>query len=110
MDYDPYAPPKSSSRPESAETQRSQISQTGLALGLGTFGMIAWLMPICGAPISICGLILGIKGLSGPKSGVAVVAVVLCAIGLGLSLINGVIGAQMAMNGQNELINQLKGQ
>lgn len=70
------------------------------ALVLGIVGMLGWCLPLCGFPINLVGLILGIMDLKGPKRTLAVWGVVLCSIGLGLTVINAIIGAVMALNGQ----------
>ncbi len=100
----PYEAPRSdlSGNPEPG------AGKPGLALGLGIFGLIAWFIPIVGLPVTISGIILGVKALSGPKKGLAVAAVILCGIGLFLAAINMAMGAYLGATGQHDLINQLK--
>lgn len=70
---------------------------------LGIVSTIAWLIPIFGAPISIVGLIMGILGVKSSKKWMAVVGIALCGITLIAAVINGVLGAMMAINTINEL-------
>ena len=70
---------------------------TSLVLGIAS--LLAWLFPFLGLPVSIVGLILGILGLRSPRSGMATGGIVTSGIGLGLSLINAILGAIMAVRG-----------
>src|SRR3989338_8991438 len=47
---------------------------TGLVLGI--IGLVAWFIPLIGAPITIIGLVFGIKGLKSLKRGVAIAGIV----------------------------------
>jgi hypothetical protein len=70
------------------------------SLCLGLFGLLAWLLPIIGLPTTITGLVLGIKSVSGPRKGMATAGIVLCIIGLVLSIANAAIGAYLGATGQ----------
>src|SRR5262245_11372449 len=74
------------------------------SLVLGCIGMIGWLLPIIGLPVTITGLVLGIKGLNSRNNGQAVAGVTLSVIGLILSVANAAIGAYMAATGQHPLV------
>ena len=63
------------------------------SLALGIFSLLAWLLPICGFPISVTGLILGIISTDSSKRNLAIAGIVMSAIGLILTVLNGVIGA-----------------
>jgi hypothetical protein len=78
---------------------------TGLVLGI--IGLIAWFIPLVSAPITIIGLVFGIKGLKSLKHKMAVVAIVLSSIGLFLTIVNASIGAYMGATGQNSVVNKL---
>jgi hypothetical protein len=73
------------------------------SLCLGLFGLIAWFLPIIGLPVTITGLVLGIKSLNGPRNGMATTGIVLCIIGLVLSTANAAIGAYLGATGQLHL-------
>ena len=71
------------------------------SLVLGIVGLLAWLIPLFGAPITIVGVVLGIKGMAKPEGkGMAIAGVVLCIIGLVLTIINASIGAHLGATGQ----------
>ncbi len=74
---------------------------------LGIIGLIAWLIPIIGLPVTITGLVKGIKAWNSSKHTIAVVGVVLCIIGLVLSIINMAIGAYLGATGQHPLVNEM---
>jgi len=67
---------------------------------LGIIGLIAWFIPLFGMPITIVGLVLGIKGKNSSKKGMAIAGIVMCIIGLVATLINGSIGAYLGATGQ----------
>jgi 4-amino-4-deoxy-L-arabinose transferase-like glycosyltransferase len=78
------------------------------AIVLGVVGLFAWILPIVGLPLNLVGLSLGIKALGRGKSGMAVAAIVLCSIGLALTLANAILGAYLGATGQHALVNELK--
>lgn len=63
------------------------------SLVLGIISLIAWIIPLIGAPVSIIGLVLGVK-----KKYTA--GIVLNVIGLVLTVANAAIGAYMGATGQ----------
>jgi len=67
------------------------------SLILGIFGLFAWFLPIIGAPVTIVGLVLGINSMKGPKRALAIAGVVLCIIGLLATMVNGALGAYLAV-------------
>ena len=74
------------------------------SLVLGIIGMLGWCLPLCGLPLTIVGLILGILDRNGPKRNLAIWGIVLCSIGLTLSIINAIIGVIMALSGNHSLV------
>lgn len=84
--------------PESAT--RAGGSKAIASLCLGLFGLVAWFLPIIGLPVTITGLVLGIKSLNGARNGMATAGIVLCIIGLVLSTANAAIGAYLGATGQ----------
>lgn len=60
---------------------------------LGIIGLISWALPIIGAPVTIIGLIFGIKGRSSNHKKLATAGIVLCIIGLFATVVNGAIGS-----------------
>ena len=69
------------------------------SLVLGIIGLFAWLLPIAGLPITIVGLICGIKGRSSDSPKMATAGIVMSIIGLVFTIINMSIGAFMGANG-----------
>lgn len=65
------------------------------SLILGIIGMVAWLLPIAGLPVNIVGLALGTRGRRSSARALATWGVVLSSIGLGLSIVNAVLGILM---------------
>jgi hypothetical protein len=71
--------------------------------------MGAWIQSICGAPVTITGLVLGILGIKGnTKRGTAIAGVILCSIGLLLTTANAANGAYLGATGQMHLFNGVK--
>jgi len=75
------------------------------SLVLGILGIFGWCIPIVGLPMAIVGLILGVKDLDSPKRGIAIAGIVLCGIGVVLSIVNGAIGAYLAVTGRHPFVN-----
>jgi hypothetical protein len=63
-------------------------------------------VPLIGLPITVVGLVLGANDLQSPHRRAARIGVILCIIGLGLSLINAAVGAYLGATGQHGLINE----
>lgn len=83
------------------EPQNSKGNGKAVAsLVLGIIGLIAWIIPIIGAPINIVGLVMGIKNRTGKNKGLAIAGIVLCIIGLIATIVNGAIGAYKGATGQ----------
>ena len=61
---------------------------------LGVMGVVAWIIPFVGFPINIIGLILGIVGIkpTAANRGMATAGVVMCSIGLVLTILNSIAG------------------
>lgn len=68
-----------------------------IALVMGVLGLCAWLLPICGFPLSLAGLVLGIVGRKSDYRYVVLAALGLCAFGLIASVINAAGGAYMGV-------------
>lgn len=88
----------------------TQYPQTGggmaiASLVLGLIGLGGWCIPIVGLPLTVIGLVLGIKGLRSPNRGMAIAGIVLCSLGLLASVVNAAVGAYLGATGQHPLIN-----
>lgn len=78
----------------------------GLAIAslvLGILNLCTWLLPICGGPMAIVGLILGILGLKSSQKTLAIIGIVLSGLGLLASLINGIAGLAFGLSNPNWL-------
>lgn len=63
------------------------------SLVLGLVGLIAWLFPLAGFPVTIVGLIMGIVGQKSTKRGMATAGVIISMVGFIATIINSAIGA-----------------
>jgi len=84
----------------------SKNGKATTSLVLGIIGLVAWFIPLIGAPITIIGLISGIKGLKSLKRGLATAGIILCSLGLLATVINASIGAYQGVTGQNSFVNK----
>lgn len=63
---------------------------------LGLIAIVAWLIPLFGYPVSICGIVFSAKGLKSPTNkGKAIAGLVLSIIFLILTLCNSIAGVLM---------------
>jgi hypothetical protein len=67
---------------------------------MGCIGLVCWIIPLIGLPLTITGLVFGIKSKKLGGGGSATAGIVLCSIGLALSVINAAIGAYLGATGQ----------
>jgi len=74
-------------------------SKATASLVLGIIGLIAWFLPFIGFPITIVGLVLGIKGMRSVKRDRAIAGMVLSIIGLAATVANSLLGAIMGALG-----------
>jgi hypothetical protein len=74
------------------------------SLILGVSSLIVWCCPLIGLPVAITGLVLGIVARNSPNRGMAITGIVLSAVGLLLSVANGVLGAILAISGQQPMM------
>ena len=77
--FEPTAPPKKDN------------SSTGLVLGL--VSIIAWVIPLIGFPVTICGIIFSAKSLNTPGRRKAIAGLILSIIFLCLTILNSIVGA-----------------
>jgi hypothetical protein len=86
-----------------SEQKNNQEWKPITSLVLGILSMLAWCIPLCGAPVTIAGLVLGIMGLNSTKRNMAIAGIVLSSIGLVLTIVNGAYGAYLGYTGQHPL-------
>jgi hypothetical protein len=68
-----------------------------VSLVLGILSLLAWLFWPLGLLVSIPGLVLGIIGRRSPSRGLAIGGIVTSSVGLGLSLVNIILGIILAI-------------
>ncbi|MGA9397308.1 MAG: hypothetical protein WBV22_03520, partial [Anaerolineaceae bacterium] len=66
------------------------------ALVCGILSLCSWLIPFCGGPIALAGVILGVLGMKSSKKSMAIAGLIMAAIGIVLTIINAVAGALFA--------------
>lgn len=59
---------------------------------LGLVGLIAWLLPLFGYPVTIVGIVLGCMARKTEKNGLNLAGIILSIITLVLTLINSILG------------------
>jgi len=73
-------------------------ANTSMALGL--VGIVAWFLPIIGLPVTITGLVFGIRARHSSARGKAITGIVLCSIFLTVSVVNAALGAYLRVTGR----------
>ncbi len=66
------------------------------SLVIGVFNLCSWFIPLCGCPLTLVGIGLGIAGLKSEKyKWMAIVGLIVSILGFIATLINGILGAYM---------------
>lgn len=73
--------------------------QANMGFIFGLVSIIAWIIPLFGFPVTICGIIFSIKGLSSENKTKAIIGLVLSIIFITITLINSIAGAVMGATG-----------
>lgn len=81
------------------ETGRSGLASASRMLGF--IGLLAWILPIVGFPIAVIGLVLGIVSLKDGNRGKTLTGIVLCSVGLVLTLVNSAAGIYLYTQGKS---------
>lgn len=68
------------------------INLSVASMMLGVIGIFAWSLPYLGFPINIIGLVVGILQLKHHRNGMAIAGIVMCTVGLSLTIVNISIG------------------
>lgn len=83
---------------EENKTQQPASGKSIASFVLGLVGIIAWLIPLFGYPVTITGLVLGILARKTEKNGFSLAGIILSAITLAITLINSILGAIMVLS------------
>lgn len=94
--------------PNTENKKNNGKATAGLVLGL--IGLIAWFIPLFGAPIAITGLVLSIIGIKSEKQTKAIVGTILCSLALIATVINALLGAYLGITGQHSVVNKYFGE
>jgi len=97
------APAAQGSGPTAAgfPAQRQDLSgKANTSMVLGLVGIVAWFLPIIGFPVTITGLVFGIKAGHSAARGKAIAGIVLCSIFLTVTAINSALGAYLKATGR----------
>ena len=85
------------------QTPAPMPEQKGFSIAsmiLGIVGFLAWCIPLCGFPVCLTGLILGIVGIKKGGKGMAIAGIIMSAITLVMTIVNSAIGAYLGATGQ----------
>ncbi len=77
-------------------TPRDQKGLAIASLVVGIINLCTWLLPICGGPLAVAGLVLGYFGLKSSQRTLAIAGMVLSGIGLCLVLVYAIGGVLLA--------------
>ena len=94
MSYEPVTPPPSTP-PPSPYAAPGEPNRQGFAIAslvIGILNLCFWIIPICGGPTAVIGLVLGFFGLKSTARGLAIAGIILSAIALILAIINAIVG------------------
>lgn len=75
-----------------------------ISLVLGILGLGAWCLPICGGPLALAGIVLGVLGIRGEGKIMAIIGLALNGLALIATIVNAAWGMKMAMDGNHPLI------
>jgi hypothetical protein len=92
----PQSTPQSA--PPSTSPDRSALAIGSLILGI--VGLCAWLLPLCGLPVSLAAVILGALSLKSSRRGMAIAGLILGVLALLLAIGNAAFGAYLGATGE----------
>lgn len=79
------------------DPSREKQGRPNAGLVLGIVGLIAWIIPLIGFPVTITGLVFSVNSLGRREKGIPVAGVLICSIGILLSGFSAWLGASSAM-------------
>lgn len=100
--YDPF--PAYQPVPEPGTPLKKGLAIAGFVLGI--LNLCAWLLPVCGGPLALIGIILSALGLPSSQKTLAVIGLVLSLLGLLATIVNAAAGAVIGLQNP-EILNNL---
>ncbi|GHT83691.1 hypothetical protein FACS1894137_05490 [Spirochaetia bacterium] len=94
-----YQQPTSPFSSGGTEKTKGKESHAIVSLVLGLCGLIAWIIPLIGFPVTILGLIFGVFGYKTTRKNMAVAGLVLSIICLVATIVNSAIGSYQGATG-----------
>lgn len=93
---------KTSDAPKKSDASSSADNYALGALVIGILNLCSWCIPLCGVPMAIIGIVLGVLGMkSEDKKTMAIIGLALSVLGLIASIVNGIAGAAMSLTDWN---------
>jgi hypothetical protein len=83
---------------------RKGFAIAGLVIGI--INLCTWILPICGGPVAVVGIILSALGLKSSK-GLAIAGIILSGLGLVLVIANAIFGVLLSPS-INNIFNQIQ--
>ena len=96
--------------PTSASPVPGTDSKKGLAIAslvLGIINLCAWFLPICGGPLAIVGIVLGVLGIKSSQRTLAIIGIVLSSLGLIAACVNAAAGIWIGSSGGQQWLYDL---
>ena len=94
---DQYTPSSNNNQQPAPQPPESSKGMAVASMVLGIVGFVAWCLPLVGYPVTIVGIVLGVKAKSQGQGGMAVAGIVMSIITLVFTLINSIAGVLMNM-------------
>jgi hypothetical protein len=99
--------PETKTRPTAGAMKpdnRHTLAIVGLVTAL--LSLVAWLLPICGAPVAIAAVMLGFLSRHSSRRGMAIASVVIGAIGLVLAIGNAALGVYVYLGSPSKAVKE----
>jgi hypothetical protein len=90
--------------PAAPEGDKKGLAIASLVIGI--LNLCAWIIPLCGGPLAIIGVVLGVLGLKSSQRTLAIVGIVLSGLALLLVIINAIAGVLLGPQLQ-DIFNQI---
>jgi hypothetical protein len=82
--------------PQGPRDKLNWAATTGLVLGC--CNILSWIIPLCGCPVGICGIVFSAIGLNSSKRNLALTGLIMSIISILLTIANALLGVWMQQN------------